>query len=63
MGKAFPPPFLSGRATIKIPFFEALKKDGNFFVDTKLKGGGKALVAGPLKKDRFFAASLTKREN
>ena len=31
-----------------------------FFVATKLEGGGgKALVAGPLKKDRyFFAASL-----
>ena len=29
------------------------------FVATKLEGGGegKALVAGPLKKDRFFAAS------
>ena len=26
-------------------------------------GGGKALVAGPLKKYRFFAASLTETEN
>ena len=25
----------------------------------KFEGGGKALVAGPPKKDRFFAASLT----
>ena len=37
------------------PFFEAQKKNsGNFFVATKLQGGGKALVAGPLKKTVFF---------
>jgi len=35
-------------------FFEALKKIWNFFVATKLEGGDKALVAGPLKKIDFF---------
>ena len=49
-------------ATKKRPFFEALKKN---FVATKLERGGgvgKALVAGPLKKDCFFAAFLTQKE-
>ena len=41
-------------------FFEALKNLEKKFVATKLEGGGvKALLAGPLKKYRyFFAASL-----
>ena len=43
--------------TEKIPFFEALK----FFCWKQARGGGgKALVAGPIKKTQiFFAASLT----
>ena len=40
--------------------FEALKKSGKNLATKLERGGGKALVAGPLKKDRyFFAASLT----
>ena len=39
-------------------FLKLNKKSGNFFVASKLEGGGKALVAGPLKKSQFFAASL-----
>ena len=43
----------------KKTFFEALKKIPPKNMTTKLEeGGGKALVAGPLKKTKFFAASL-----
>ena len=47
----------------KITFFEALKI--NFPTKneaTKLEGGGKALVVGPLNKRTFFAASLSQIE-
>ena len=49
-----------GRTTKKKKLFLKLEKN----VATKLEGGGvKALVAGPLKKITFFAASLRQLEN
>ena len=41
----------------KNDFFEALKNPTKNKA-TKLEGGSKALVAGPLKKNNFFAASI-----
>ena len=43
-------------------FLKLEKKSGKICVATKLEGGKGALVAGPLKKDRFFAASLRRKD-
>ena len=51
-----------GKPQKKLSFLVArpLRKKSQKNVATKLEGGGgKALVAGPLKKITFFAASLT----
>ena len=47
-----------GRATKKKTSFKARKKIPKKNLATKLEGGGKALMAGPLKKDHYFFCSF-----
>ena len=52
--------FLGNYLLLSKSVFGFFKTEKKVSMATKEKKGDKALVAGPLKKDRFFAASLTK---